>query len=85
MAQEEYKIGKFGPDLGLKLNRNIAVVDDAIDGVAEAVDCASLERKSEATTAETDVQEMKRLLQAILMGIEIIADQDVGSLIQNID
>ena len=30
MNQEEYKIGKFGPDLGLKLNRNRVVVDEQL-------------------------------------------------------
>ena len=33
MNQEEYKIGKFGPDLGLKLNRNRIVVDDRLDSL----------------------------------------------------
>ena len=50
------------------------------DGATEQ---GNADRKSEAATIESETQEMIRLLKAILLGIEIIADQE--NLINNIE
>ena len=58
---------------------------EGTESLTEAVIEGSLERKAESVTTESETKEIIYLLKAILAGIEIIADQDAGSLIEDID